>query len=84
MHVVQTQEEYIVLVRDEETGTQLYVLVTVDENDHRMFTYWKDYEYFRDVAYDEEMIEFMDDEDNMRKFFGTAKEHVAKLKGWDS
>lgn len=83
MHVVQSQEEHVVLVRDEETGTQLYVLVIVDENNYRMFTYWKDYEYFRDVAYDEEMIEFMNDEDNMKKFFGAAKKHVAKLKGWD-
>ena len=71
------------LVRDEETGTQLYILIIVDKNDHRMFMYWKDYEYFRDVAYDEEMIEFMDDEDNIRKFFDTAKKHVAKLKGWN-
>lgn len=82
MYVVQSQEEYVVLVRDEETGTQLYVLVIVDENDCRMFTYWKDYEYFRDVAYDEEMTEFMDGEDSMKKFFSAAKKHVAKLKGW--
>lgn len=83
MHVVQSQEEYVVLVRDEETGTQLDVLVIVDEKNYSMLTCWNHYEYFLDVAYDEKMLEFMDDEDNMKKFFSAAKDHVAELKGWN-
>lgn len=37
----------------------------------------------RVVQSQEEYIVLVRDEDNMRKFFGTAKEHDAKLKGWD-